>query len=347
MKPLFPFICLFILTRCLLAQDIIYENNFEEYKQGDDLLRMEKIKIKSFKNEEALRTVTINKEYGTNYLTFDIPNADTSKPYNTLITCANEISFARGKVYTITLRTRGTFERGIRIINKSSNRAIAKGGNYNVSNSKVLAEKWHEHTLEYTPFEDFIGFVGVLRSWNGALDIDDIKVTSTENRRRATGQDLPYVIYQTDFNNINQDKVNTLFKVVPFQQNQLKRELLLNEQYGNNYLTLEMEDTKESANTMVFLNTIFSFKEGESYTVTVKTRGKFKRLIKLIDIEDKNAVIASKDSDASKLNSKEWFNHYLFFTAKKDFEGQIGVIRLWNNNLDIDDIVIKGTVVPQ
>ncbi|ANQ50936.1 hypothetical protein KMW28_18720 [Flammeovirga yaeyamensis] len=325
------------------GQDVIYQNTFDAKQEGENLLLNNEYKVEAYSNATVKRTISVVKEHGNKFLRFDIPGMDSKTEYNSLIRDMKKIHFHRGATYTITLKTRGPFERGLRLIDIKTMKAVVKGASFNAANDKDYSLEWHEHTLEYSPTDNFVGQIAILRNWNGVLDVDDIKV-STVSRIKNRYAQLPHEVYKCDFSVMTSSNVGEHFKFKAFQQEGLARSLSVNNQYGNSFLQLSIEETRQSANTIVFLKNEFQFKKGESYTISVKTRGKFKRQIKLLDVGNDESIISSNDAEASKnIAESDWFTHRISISPKYDFTGKIGILRLWYGDLDIDEIVIRST----
>ncbi|MBB6460149.1 T9SS type A sorting domain-containing protein [Flammeovirga kamogawensis] len=349
----------FLLSFCSIAfaQNTVFQNNFDAYTAQENMIDQGEFILQELQDlaDEQDVTLVIGEEDGNKYISFDTPGATTSK--NTNIRSTEEITFKAGVTYTLTAKARGPFSRGLRIIDTTTNGPAFSEANYNARNDETLRAEWYEHSLEFTPDADFIGIVAMFRGWNSMLDIDDILLVdnqeATEEEEEEEEEENPveepvFYIYQNDFTSYseNESLIDGDFKLDVFQLPELTRTLstVVDQQDDNQFLQLQIVDAAASANTLVSVSQDIQVKAGIEYTLQIKTRGPFRRDIRILE---KNNGVMFQSAEYNATNdatlSNEWYQHTLVFTPETDFTAQVSVLRLYYGTLDIDDIMLSTT----
>ncbi|AZQ65358.1 T9SS type A sorting domain-containing protein [Flammeovirga pectinis] len=338
------------------AQNTVYQNNFDVYTSQEDMVEQGDFILQELQDlaDEQEVTLVIGEEDGNKFISFDTPGATTSK--NTNIRSTEEINFKAGVTYTLTAKARGPFARGLRIINTTTNGPAFSEANYNARNDETLRAEWYEHSLEFTPEADFIGIVAMFRGWNSTLDIDDIllvdnqeAVEEEEEVEEETPVEEPvFYLYQNDFAaySENESLIDGDFKLDVFQLPELERtlETVIDQQDDNQFLQLQIIDAAASANTLVSVMQDIQVKAGIEYTLNIKTRGAFRRDIRILE-KDNGVMFESDEYNATNdaTLTTTWYQHTLVFTPETDFTAQVSVLRLYYGSLDIDDIMLSTT----
>ncbi|OHX64719.1 T9SS type A sorting domain-containing protein [Flammeovirga pacifica] len=347
MKKILTTLLFCVFGLAVTAQNTVYENTFDSYDVATDIVTQGDYYLDAYQLTDEPRTLVIAEEDGNKFMSYDIPAADPNKGYNTMIKGSNEFALKAGVTYTFTAKTRGAFVRGLRVINPATNAAVAAEALYNATNDAEKAAEWYEHSLTITPNEDMMGYVGILRNWNGKLDIDDLLIVDDQAEEETPDPMLPYVHYANDFSTYaHQEDVNEGdFNFEGFQQPELARSLTVQHDNDEEYLQLSIESTNAGANTIVRILKEFQFKAGVDYSVSMDTRGSFKRSIRVINNESGTADFVSEVYNATNdaTLSSEWYNLQIEFTPTEDFTATIAVLREWNSNLDFDNIEVRSS----
>ncbi|ANQ51396.1 T9SS type A sorting domain-containing protein [Flammeovirga sp. MY04] len=345
-KILTTLLLLLSFSFVLTAQNTVYENTFDGYTTGDDIVTQGDYFLDIYQNPDQPRTLVIEEEDGNKYMSYDTPNVDPNSASSAMVKGSNAFAVKAGVTYNFTAKTRGPFKRGLRVINTVTNSAIAIDTDYNAENNPDLIVLWHEHSLSFTPDSDMNVIVGVLRHWNSKLDIDDLKVEDdlpTEGPAPAT----PYEMYKNDFSTYTEgeDQNEKDFGFDAYQETDLPRSLTITHENDEEFLRYNNDATNASANTMIRLNEEFLFKAGVDYVVSVDTRGKFKRSLKVIDVAEGTASYSSEVYNAMNDDAlaADWYNLKVSFTPDADFTGRLGILREWNGLLDLDNIMIMSS----
>ncbi|WP_281614843.1 T9SS type A sorting domain-containing protein [Flammeovirga sp. SubArs3] len=339
---------LLLFNAFCFGQNTVYENDFSGYTVGDNLVDAGEFLLQEMQDPTDVQDVTlvIGEEESNNHLVYDTPGAAVSR--NTNIRITQEITFKAGVEYTLTARSKGPFARGLRVINVATDGPAHAETNYTAGNNDELKVLWHNHSLVFTPAEDFVGLIAMFRGWNGELMVDDILLKDNlpleEEEEEPGPEDEVFYVYTNEFQTYS-DGENLLasdFMLDVFQLPELTRTLTVNEEAGDKYATLEIDGATASANTLISVSQDIQLKSGIEYTLKADTRGPFTRDIRIL--EKGGGVMFTSDAYNAKNDAETrdaWYSHTLTFTPDRDFTGQISVLRSYFGTLDINNITLS------
>ncbi len=202
MKRFILMICIVLIANAIIAQSIVFTDDFESYTLNDELTNLGYVFSKKVDYPGTIST-TVQSNNGNQYAA-----CVASENGQTLMQLRKEVDVTTGKQYKLSLKTTSPFKRHLRIYQSDGTTLLTQGEDFTPTEEQKT--QWISHELTFNVEAGVtLVYVGVYHNWSGTLLVDDFKVQELEFSELSD-----YYISSSEGDDANEGTINAPFKTL-------------------------------------------------------------------------------------------------------------------------------------
>ncbi|WP_430811946.1 MULTISPECIES: hypothetical protein [unclassified Carboxylicivirga] len=158
-----------VMTSGVMAQTVVFSDDFESYALNDELATLGYVFIKKADYPGTIST-SVQSNNGNHYAA-----CVASENGQTLMQLRKEVDVTAGKQYKLSIKTTSPFKRHLRVYQSDGITLLNQGEDFTPSEEQKT--RWIDHEMTFTAGAGMnTVYVGVFHNWSGTLLVDEIKV---------------------------------------------------------------------------------------------------------------------------------------------------------------------------